>query len=90
MLANEVRQIVLHRPNTQVDAGLTEINRLELRMAIGHVQERYIAELGDVIQAIGSCRGTGFGKRAHAQASHRASTHDLDKFAFGEIHICNH
>jgi hypothetical protein len=27
---------------------------------------------------------------AHAQARHRAGTHDLDKFAFGKIHIGNH
>jgi hypothetical protein len=59
-------------------------------MAIGHVQERHIAELGYVVQAIGSSGRTGFSIIAHAQARHCASAHDLDKFAFGEIHICNH
>ena len=90
MLSHQMRQVVLHRANAQVDARLAKINRLELGMAIGHVQERHIAELGNVIQAIGGRGCAGFGKRAHAHASHRAGTHHLNKFAFREIHICNH
>ena len=89
ILSHQMRQIVLHGTDAQVDAGLAEINRLELRMAIGHVQERHIAELGNVVQTIGRCAGTRLGISAHAHAGHRASAHDLDKFAFGEIHICN-
>ena len=90
ILAHQMWQIALHRTNAHVDAGLTEINRLELSVAIGHVQERHIAKLRNVIQPVCRRGRAGFGKRAHAQACHRAGTHHLNKFAFGEIHICNH
>ena len=43
-------QIAFHAANAQVDIGLAEINRLELGVAIGHVQERNTSKLANVVQ----------------------------------------
>ena len=50
VFANQMRQIAFHATNAQVDIGLAEINRLELGVAIGHVQERNTSKLANVIQ----------------------------------------
>ena len=90
MLAHQMRQVALHVADAHVDAGLTKVNRLELRVAVGHVQKGHVAEFRYVIQPIGRGGRTGLRKPAHAHAGHGAGTHQLDQFAFGEIHICSH
>ena len=90
MLAHQMRQLTLHVADAHVDAGLTKVNRLELRVAVGHVQKGHVAEFRYVIQPIGRGGRTGLRKPAHAHAGHGARTHQLDQFAFGEIHICSH
>ena len=86
VLAHQVRQVTAHRTQADVDAGFAEINGLELRMAIGHVQEGHIAELGNVVQAIGcnACFGIRIGTQAHT--GHGARTQHLKKFTFSQIH----
>ena len=66
MFADQVRQVAFHAAQAQVNAGLAEINWLELRVAIGHVQERHIAKFRDVIKTVGCRSGIGIGVSAHA------------------------
>jgi len=39
MLANQMGQLAFHAANAKVDTGLTEIDGLQLRVTVGHVQE---------------------------------------------------
>ena len=82
MLSHQVGQVALHAAQAQVNAGLAEINRLELRVAICHVQKGHIAKFGNVVQTVGCCCRVCIGIGTHAQASHGACAQDLHKFTF--------
>ena len=77
VFAHQVRQLAPHSAYAEIDAGLAKVNRLELRMAVCHVQKRHVAKLWDVVQRVG-CRG-GVGQRVLAQchAGHGARTQHL-------------
>ena len=55
LLANQMRQLSLHRAHTQVDGRLTKIAGQQLGMAVSHVQQMHIASFGQVIQAACLC-----------------------------------
>ena len=80
---DQMGQLAFHRTDTEVDAGFTEIDRLELRVAVGHVQERHVTELGDVVQAIGGRGGIRVRIAAHAHARHGARANQLEKLTLG-------
>src|SRR5437762_5021650 len=52
-LADQMRRIALHRTDAEIDAGLAEIHRLQLRMRIRDVQDARIAETFEIIGAGG-------------------------------------
>ena len=86
MLTHQVRQLPLHRSNAQIDAGFSEIDGLELGVAIGHVQKRHRAKTRDVVQpGFGTAR-CGLCVLAQPHAGHGARTHHLQKFTLGQIH----
>ena len=60
MLAHQMRQLAAHAANPQVDTGLAEMDGLELRVAIRHVQERHGAKARQVVQALRGGRGIRF------------------------------
>ena len=68
VLAHQVRQLALHRAEPEVDAGLAEVDGLELRMAVGHVQEAHLpgaaAQRRQVVQA-----GLGAWRRRHRRSA---------------------
>ena len=55
-LADQMRRIALHRADAEIDAGLAEEHRLELRMRIRHVQDARIAEAFEIVDAVGAAR----------------------------------
>jgi len=87
VLAHQVRQLALHVGHAEVHAGLAEVDGLELRVAVGDVQEGHVAEFGDVVQAFGGRLGAGVGKVAQAHAGGAGGAEHLQEFAFGEVHI---
>src|SRR5438876_5877838 len=50
-LADQMRRVALHRTDAEIDAGLAEIYRLQLRMRIRHVQDARIAEAFEIVGA---------------------------------------
>ena len=72
--------------DAEVDAGLAEVDRLQLRMAVGHVQERDVAELRHVVQRVGGRGRVGLGPAAQAHAGDASRAEDLQEFALGEVH----
>ena len=52
MLAHQMRHFAPHAGDTNVGIGLAEIDRQQLRMAIGHVQQMHIARFRHVIQPL--------------------------------------
>ena len=53
-LADQMRRVALHQADADVDARLAEIERLELCMGIGHVQDARIAEAVEIVGAVGA------------------------------------
>ena len=82
VFTNQVGQLPLHGAHAQVDAGLTEVTRHQLRMAIGHVQKRHIAETRGVVKPGAGRRGVCIGPRAQAHSCHGAGAQHLKKLAF--------
>ena len=52
-LADEMRRPVRHGADADIDIGLAEIDRPQLRVAIGDVQQRHIAERRRVVKRLG-------------------------------------
>src|SRR5439155_22740512 len=48
---DQMRRVALHAANSEIDARLAEIDRLELRMRIRHVQDARIAKTFEVVDA---------------------------------------
>src|ERR1700724_3101068 len=55
-LADQMRRLAGHRADADIDAGFAEIDRLELRMRVGHVQDAGIAEALEIVSAGSVCR----------------------------------
>src|ERR1700712_2535761 len=53
-LADQVRRVAQHRADADIDARLAKIDRLELRMRVGHVQDARIAEAVEIVGAVGA------------------------------------
>jgi hypothetical protein len=53
-LADHMRRVALHGADADIDARLAEIDRLELRMRIRHVQDARIAEAVEIVGAVGT------------------------------------
>src|SRR5690349_13741504 len=79
-----MRGLARHLADTDIDAGLAEIDRLQLRMRIGHVQDACIAEALEVVDArrLGGARGTDDG------AGQRGARH-LQKIPAADFHVRN-
>ena len=86
--------LALHAGQPQVDAGLAEVDRLELRVAVGHVQQRDVAEARQLVErCFGRSRiGLGVagqphagdaGRAQHLQELALAQTHDKCRLMFG-------
>jgi hypothetical protein len=60
-LADQVRRLAGHRTDAEIDAGLAEEHRLQLRMGVGRVQDARVTEAFEVVDArgIGAARKTG-------------------------------
>ncbi|MNZ91933.1 hypothetical protein D3C78_1109380 [compost metagenome] len=87
MLAHQMGGVVLHRAQPQVDAGLAEINGLELGVAVRHVQQRHIAESRQLVEGLVGQRRVGVGIALQAHARNAGRGQHLQEFAFGEAHI---
>jgi hypothetical protein len=79
-------QLALHAAHPEIDTGLAKVARLELGVAIRHVQERHVAERRDVVKALLRSRGIGIGKPAETHAGSGCSADDLKKIALRQIH----
>ena len=55
-LADQMRRLAGHRADAEIDAGLAEKHRPQLRMGIRDVQDARIAEALDVVDAVGAAR----------------------------------
>ena len=86
VLADQVRQVAFHGTQAHVDAGFAKINGFELRMAIGHVQERDAAKFFNVVKPMSGCGGICIGIGTHAQTGHGACAQDLHEFTFRKVH----
>ncbi|MNT27689.1 hypothetical protein D3C72_1633280 [compost metagenome] len=86
MFAHQMGALVLHGADAQIHARLTEINGFELRVAVGHVQQRHIAKLGHIVQRLVSGGAVGPGVALQAHATDAGCRQHLQKFAFGEAH----
>jgi hypothetical protein len=87
-LAHQVRQPAAHVTDTEIDAGLAKMDRLQLRVAVGHVQERHVAERRDVVQA-SLCGGrVGVGVAAQAHAGGRCRAQHLNELALVHKRDC--
>ncbi|MDT4868263.1 hypothetical protein FQZ97_1032150 [compost metagenome] len=58
-LAHDVRRAAHGFGHAQVHVGLAEVDRHQLRMAVGEVQEADIAELGQVVHRLARARLAG-------------------------------
>ena len=58
-VADQVRRPVRHRADADVHVRLTEIDRPQLRVTVGDVQQRHIAEGGRVIERFRRLLGPG-------------------------------
>ena len=86
MLAHQMRALVFHRAYAQVHAGLAEVNGVELGMAVGHVQQRHIAERSHLVQGLVGLLLVRIGIALQAHARHAGRGQHLQKFAFGKAH----
>jgi hypothetical protein len=80
-ISRQVRQASLHRAEAEVDARLAKVDRLQLPMAVGDVQEGDLAEWRDVVQAALRAGRIGFGVAAEGHAGHRGRPQHLHKLA---------
>ena len=64
-LAHQMRRAVETTGHTQIDTGLAEIHRQQLRMTVGEMQQRNIAKTGQVVEA----RIGGMGGRTRGRCS---------------------
>ena len=46
---DQVWRLTKHRADTQIDAGLAEVDRQQLCVAVGVVQQRDVAESGQIV-----------------------------------------
>ena len=69
LVADQVRHLAELVAETEIDARLTKIDRIELGVAVGDVQQADVAELGQVVQLAGPL----FGQRQFAVQGHAAS-----------------
>ena len=68
MVADQMRHLTAHAADAQVDIRLTEIDRVQLGMAVGNVQKRHIAECRRFV--IAGCRRLSLGftrRQRHAR-----------------------
>jgi hypothetical protein len=85
-LADQVRPLPLHARDADVDAGLAEVDRHELRMAICHVQERHVAERRDVVEPLLGRGGVGIGVPPEAHAGGGGRAQHLEELPLRKIH----
>ena len=81
--ADQMRRAALHRADAEIDAGLAEIHRQQLRMGIGHVQDARIAEAFEIVNAgaIGSAAD------ARQSAGERGGTRESKEIAAADRHV---
>ena len=83
VLTHQMRQVALHRTQSDVDAGLTKMDGLELGVTIGHVQKRHISKFWNVVQTIGGGGRVGISECSKTHAGHGPSAQHLKELAFG-------
>jgi hypothetical protein len=66
-LAHQVRRAALGRAHAEIHARLAEIDGPELRVRVGHVQERYVAERRHLVELVGGLRRARAGTQARAR-----------------------
>ena len=76
-----MRRLAGHGAYAEIDAGLAEKHRPQLRMRVGNVQDARIAEAFDVIDAVGAARET---RQRGRQCS---GTGNLEKFSAADGHV---
>ncbi len=86
VFAHQVRHAADRVANAQVNAGLAEVDRLELGVAISEMQEMDIAKAWDVVQHVFRRRG-----KRRLCADHHATgcsdSHDLHEFTSVHTHM---
>ena len=85
VLADEVRHLADRATDAQVDIRLAEIDRLQLRVAVGHMHQRHIAKGRHVVIICGGLAGQRLAA-IQDQAAGRGRRQDLQKFT--TIHGC--
>jgi hypothetical protein len=85
-LADQVRQPARHVAHPEVHARLAKAHRHELRVAVGHVQQRHVAEGRQVVQAALRDLRVGLGVAAERQACGRGHAEQVDELPAGQVH----
>ena len=80
--ADQMRRPALHLADPDIDAGLAEIDRQQLRMRVGQVQDAGIAETFEIVNG-GSVGGAG---KARPSARQRGSARHLQKIPAADFH----
>ena len=89
-LADEVRPLALHRTDAEVDARFAKVDRLQLRVAVGHVQQTHVsctaAERRQVVEPGLGGRRIGVLVAFQSHAGDRGSGQDLEELALAQAH----
>jgi len=89
-LADQMRPVPGHRAETEVDAGLAEVQRPQLRVAVGEVQQADEAAAAtqrrQLVQRLFGRRGIGLGPATERHAGGAGSRQHLKEFAAAEVH----
>ena len=85
VVADQVRHLAELVAEAEIDVGLAEVDRQQLGVAVGDVQQADVAEPGQVVQLGGALLGQRqFAVQAHAAGS--GDGHDLEEFAAIHAH----
>ena len=80
--SHQMRRISGHRADSQIDARFAEINREQLRVGVGHMQDARIAEAIEIIDA----GALGAAREPRPSTRERRSAREGDKFPASDGH----
>jgi ribosomal protein L18E len=86
VLAHQVRRAAARRADAKVGRRLAKVDRQQLRVAVGHVQQADVAERRRVVQRLAAGTGSEGAAGRQRQAGGRCSGHQLDELAAIHAH----
>ncbi len=83
VVAHQMRQLAAHVADADVDIGLPEMDRQQLRVAVGHVQKRHLPKPRHVVQRLPSGLRVGFRVVGQGHSCAHARPQDLQELSLG-------